>query len=118
MLRHGPSWAPAPTDGGLVDASDLSGQQLSPLDADRFADVGGLFLLAAGDEDLAVLDAVQDEVLAARIQLGEHVVQQQHRQLAGVRLEEIPLRQLQTDGGGTSLALGAEGLEADVVQGS
>ena len=40
-------------------------------------------VLAAGDEDLAAGDAVEDELLPPPVQLAEHVVQQQHRPLPG-----------------------------------
>ena len=91
---------------GLENRSNL---QFSAPDADDFP----FFELplgdfAAGDEDLAAGDPPEDEVLAAGVQLGEDVVQQEDGPLAGVVLEKLPLGQLQGQGGRSGLALGGE----------
>lgn len=44
------------------------------------------------------------------VQLGEHVIQQQHRPLAGLLKKDFPLSQLQGEGRRAGLTLGAVGL--------
>ena len=44
------------------------------------------------------------------IQLGQHVVQQQHRPFPGVLIEDVPGGQLQCQRGSAHLALGSESL--------
>ena len=82
-------------------------------DPDSFAQLREPSGLAAGDEDLAGDDLVQDEVLPAGIQLGKDIVQKEHRLLAEFPRHQLPLGQLQADRGGAGLALGAVGLQVD-----
>ena len=67
-------------------------------------------LLAAGDEHLSPRDAVQDKLLALRVQLAENVVQKKHGILPRRVLVDFSFRQLQRQGGGPGLALGGIGL--------
>ena len=63
--------------------------------------------LAAGDEHLAGDDLIQDEILPSRVQLRKHVVEKQHRLFAEFPAHQLTLGQLQADGGGAGLTLGA-----------
>ena len=62
-------------------------------------------VLAAGDEYLPAPDAVQYKLLPSGVQLGKHIVQQQHRILPGVLLKDFPGRQLQGESRRPGLAL-------------
>ena len=96
---------------------DRSRRNGAVFDPYGFADVRDPVRLAAGDEHLAAADLVEDEILPQRVQLGEHVVQQQYRLLAGILPENVPLGQLEADRAGPGLALGAEGLDGQAVDG-
>ena len=71
---------------------------------------------AAGDKNLAFRDLVQHEILPPGIQLRQHIVQQQHRLLSQSAGHQLPLRQLQADGGGAGLTLRAVGLQGNTVE--
>ena len=62
-----------------------------------------LLLLAAGDEHLPAPDAVQHKGLPLSVQLRQHVVQQEDGPLPGVLLKDLPLGQLEGEGGGAGL---------------
>ena len=64
----------------------------------RFAEVREAVGLAAGDEHLPGADLVQHKILPPRVQLRQHIVQQQHRLFAGVAAQQLPLGELETDG--------------------
>ena len=61
---------------------------------DGFAQFRESSRFAAGDEDLAGDDLVQDEVLSSGIQLGKDIIQQQHRLLAPFPAHKLPLSKL------------------------
>ena len=73
---------------------------------------------AAGDEDLTGNDLVQHEILPSGIQLRENVVQQQNGFFSPFPAHQFPLGQLQADGAGAGLPLGAVGLQVDLRQGN
>ena len=72
---------------------------------------------AAGDEHLPGDDLVQHKVLPPGVQLGQNIVQQQHRLLAPLSAHQLPLRQLQADGRRPGLTLRAVGLQVNAGEG-
>ena len=73
-------------------------------------------LLAAGDEDLAAGDAVEDKFLPAGVQLGEHIVEQEDGRKARQLAENVALGEFEGERCGAGLALrgkGAGGSAAD-----
>ena len=56
---------------------------------------------------------VQHKVLPPGVQLGQNIVQQQHRLLAPLSAHQLPLRQLQADGCRPGLTLRAVGLQVN-----
>ena len=73
---------------------------------------------AAGDEHLAGDDLVENEVLAALVQFGQNIVQEQHGLFTHFPAHELPLGQLQGDGRGAGLSLGAVGFQVDAGEGN
>ena len=63
------------------------------------------------------MNLVQHKVLPARVQLGQHIVQQQHGDFPGLAGHKLPLGQLQADGSGTGLALGTVGFQGHTGKG-
>ena len=62
-------------------------------------------LLAAGDEDLAAGDAVEDKFLSAGVQLGEHIVEQEDGRESGQLAENVALGELKRERRGAGLTL-------------
>ena len=77
-----------------------------------FSDFGHAPDLAAGDKDLAAGDPAQHERLPPRVQLGKHVVQQQHRPFARLLKKNLPAGQFQRQRRRAGLSLRGKGLGA------
>lgn len=69
-------------------------------------------LLAAGDEDLAAGDAVEDKFLPAGVQLGEHIVEQEDGRKARQLAENIALGEFEGERRGAGLSLRGKGAGA------
>ena len=79
--------------------------------------MGDALVLAAGDERLAAADAVEDELLAGGVELGENIVEQEDGIFARLGKEKIPLRELEGEGGRARLALGGKAPGGGAVDG-
>ena len=73
-------------------------------------------VLAAGDHDLTRRYAVEHKVLTAAVKLAEHVVEQQHRLLAVLVEEQLPLGEFKRQCAGPHLSLRAEGSGTAAIQ--
>lgn len=66
-------------------------------------------LLAAGDENLAAGDAVEDKFLPAGVQLGEHIVEQEDGRKARQLAENVALGEFEGERRGAGLTLRGKG---------
>ena len=57
--------------------------------------LGDALVLTAGDQRLSAADTVEDKFLPPRIELGEHVVEQQDRILAGLFQKNLAFGQFE-----------------------
>ena len=73
--------------------------------------------LTAGDEHLTGDNLIENKVLPSLIQFRQNIIQQQHRFFTPFPGHQFPLGQLQRDGGGAGLTLGAVGFQIDARKG-
>src|SRR5699024_10851464 len=94
--------------------SHTSQNRLSAADRDdlRPGAAGYSVVLAAGYQGLSAADAVQYKLLPARVQLAEHIVEQQHGVLARLLQMYLPLSELYRERRGALLPLRGKGARA------